>query len=72
MKSASHQASSGPARPWDAVARVKGWPLDARIKNHGFQSNISVNIRKCIVSHTESWRISSLLVSRCSNLIAFF
>ena len=63
------------------VAGANGWPLDARIRNHGFLSNISVKLRKCIVSHTESWRIrvSSLLVSRysclvtrVSNLIAFF
>ena len=30
--------------------------------NHGFWSKVSVNIRKCITSYTESWRIISCLV----------
>ena len=33
---------------------------------------VSVNVRKCITSHTESWRIVSCLVIPVSNSIAFF
>ena len=35
VKSARHQARSGPARAYDAVAGANPWPLDARIRNHG-------------------------------------
>ena len=38
VNSARYQARSGPARAYsyDAVAGANPWPLDARIRNHGF------------------------------------
>ena len=48
------------------ICRISRLCKILRIINPGFYTNISVNVRKRIKSHTESWRIVSLLVIRYS------